>query len=445
MFDFLSSKFSTVFNWMSGKHRLSKANIETALEQVKDALLQADVPFSVVNDFLSELSATVIGQKVHEKLNPGNHFVKTVNEALVNFLGGGTAPGRDTFIPKEGIAFQYPSVIMVMGLQGSGKTTTIAKLAHRIKKKKPRRILLASVDFYRPAAVEQLEILSKQVGVDFYRSESTNPVEAARDILNHYKQNRYELLFLDTAGRLHVDAPMMEELQKISKIVSPKHSFIVLDSMTGQESLNVAKTFHESIGFDSAILTKMDSDTRGGAAFAFRYILKKPISFVGTGEKADDLELFIPKRIASRILGMGDVLSLIEKADESISKEKQESMSKRMMSGNLSLDDFAEQMSMMGKLGSLGKVMKYIPGMPSLSPEQLEQGELQMKQFKAILSSMTSKERLFPQILNGSRKQRIANGSGTNSTIINQLLQKFEQTKQFARMFKKMGNNRGRR
>lgn len=438
MFDFLSKKFSSVLNWMTGKHKLSEKNIDDALSQVREALLQADVPLDVVSDFLSQLSSEVVGQKVHEKLNPGNHFIKIVNEKLTSFLAGGT----DTYTPKTGLSFQYPSVVMVMGLQGSGKTTSIAKLAHMVNKtnkKKNRRILCASVDFYRPAAVEQLEILSKKVGVDFYKSSSTNPLEATREILSHYKNNSYELCFLDTAGRLHIDRAMMEELQSISTIACPKYKLLVLDSMTGQESLNVAKEFDAAIGFDSAILTKMDSDTRGGAAFAFRYALKKPISLVGCGEKIDDIEPFIPERIASRILGMGDVLSLIEKANEKIDEKKQESMANRMMSGKLTLDDFAEQMKMMSKLGSMGKIMKYIPGFNSVSPEMLEQGELQMKQFKAILSSMTPKEKFFPQILNGSRKERIANGSGTKVQIINQLLQKFEETKQFAKMFKKMG------
>lgn len=436
MFDFLSQKFSGIFKWMTGKSRLSEKNIEDALTQVKDSLLQADVPLHIINDFLAKVSEEVVGQKVHEKLNPGNHFIKIVNEKLLEFLGDNQGP--------EKVTFHVPSVVMVMGLQGSGKTTTVAKLAHWIKKEaqkrgKERRVLVASVDYYRPAAIEQLKILANHAKIDFFKAESNDPIQATKEIYNHFKQNRYELLILDTAGRLHVDEHLLEELKQINKIVSPKQSFLVLDAMTGQESLNVAKEFNNAIGFHSAILTKMDSETRGGAAFAFRYALQKSITFVGTGEKIDDLESFIPKRVASRILGMGDVMTLIEQAEEKIDQNAQETIAKRMMSGKFTLDDFASQLNMVGKLGSFQKISRFIPGAGNVSKEQIEQGEKEMKKFKAVLSSMTQKEKLFPQILNASRKERIARGSGTNVQIINQLLQKFEQSKQFVKMFKRMG------
>jgi len=436
VFDFLSEKFSGVLNWLTKKSKLSEKNISDALSQVKEALLQADVPLGVINDFLSQISQEFVGQKVHEKLNPGDQFIKIVNDKLVDFLGGESR--------QETISFQYPSTVMVMGLQGSGKTTTVAKIANWVQKEtskrgKQRRILVASVDFYRPAAIEQLKVLADQVGINFYKSPESKPIQAAQDILDHFKKNRYELLLLDTAGRLHIDQAMMKELQEIRKIINPKHSFLVLDAMTGQESLNVAKEFNQAAGFDTAILSKMDSDARGGAAFAFCYTLKKPIYFVGTGEKIDDFESFIPKRIASRILGMGDIMSLIERANEKVDQQKQESIAKRMMSGQFTLKDFADQMGMMGKVGSLQKIMKYMPGMNAPSQEQIEQGEREMRQFKAIISSMTPKERLLPQILGASRKKRIAHGSGTKVQNINQLLQKFEQSRQFVRMFKKMG------
>ncbi|MBU1007974.1 signal recognition particle protein [Candidatus Dependentiae bacterium] len=436
MFDFLSEKFSGILTWMKGKGTLSEKNIADALTQVKNALLQADVPLNVVTDFLTELSQEVSGQTVHKKLNPGDHFIKIVHARLVKFL--------DSTGGQEKVTFHYPSVVTVMGLQGSGKTTTIAKLAYWVtkeasKRNKKRRILLASIDFYRPAAVDQLEILANKIKIDFYRSNQTDVLEATKDIYTHFKTGRYELLILDTAGRLHVDDRMLEELKTVTKLVSPKHSFLVLDAMTGQESLNIAKKFDEVIGFNSAILTKMDSDTRGGAAFAFRYVLGKPIAFVGSGEKVDDLESFVPDRVATRILGMGDVLSLIEKAEEKIDQHQQETLTKRMMSGKFTLDDFAQQLGMVGKLGSLQKIAQYLPGMGSLSPDQLEQGQKEMALFKAILSSMTRKEKCCPQILDSSRKQRIAQGSGTNAQIINQLLQKFEQSKQFVKMFRKMG------
>jgi signal recognition particle subunit SRP54 len=334
-----------------------------------------------------------------------------------------------------------------MGLQGSGKTTTIAKLANWVmqqaqKRGKKRRILLASVDFYRPAAIDQLEILSKQIATDFYRAKNTSVVKAAKEIYDYFKANHYEILFLDTAGRLHIDPDMMKELVEINHALTPKHKILVLDAMTGQESLNVAKTFDTQVGFDTAILTKMDSDTRGGAAFAFKYAIKKPISFVGSGEKIDDLETFIPERMATRILGMGDILTLIEKANETIDTEDQETLTKKLVSGNFSLKDFADQLSMIDRLGSLQKITRYLPGMQNLPPELMEKGHGEIKKYKAIISSMTPKEQLIPKILDASRKKRISLGAGVNVQDINQLLQRFEQSKQFVKMFRNMGKFR---
>lgn len=436
MFNFLSKKFSNIFVNLTNKGRLTDENIKDAMQQVKTALIQADVPLQVINNFLFQIKEEIIGKKIQTKVNPGHYFVKIVHEKLRNFLGSKTT--------IEKISFQIPSIIMVMGLQGSGKTTTVAKIAHWVKKEaqkrnKKRRILLASVDFYRPAAIEQLEILAKQIGVSFYASPQNTPLDAAKDIYNYYKKNKYELLFLDTAGRLHIDNQMMEELKSIKNLINPKYSFLVLDAMTGQESLQVAKKFNNIINFNYAILTKMDSDTRGGAAFAFRYVLSKPISFTGIGEKIEDLEAFIPDRIATRILGMGDVLTLIEKANENINTKSQEDLAKRMIKGNFSLNDFSKQLNMVEKIGSLSKIARYLPGINQISNEQLNQSQLEMKQFRAVMSSMTTKERLFPQILNSSRKQRIAKGAGSTVQIINQLLQKFEQSRQFVKMFKKTG------
>jgi signal recognition particle subunit SRP54 len=332
---------------------------------------------------------------------------------------------------------------MVMGLQGSGKTTTIGKLASFIKKQaekrgKKRDILLASVDFYRPAALDQLEVLAQQVGVDFYRSPSTDPVEAARDIQREFKAKGYEHLLFDTAGRLHVDESMMDELQQVKKIIKPKYAFIVLDAMTGQESLQVAETFEKQIGFDYAILSKMDSDARGGAAFSFRYALKKPVLFMGTGEKIDNLELFRPERIAKRMLGMGDILTLIENAQEKIKQSEQDDIERSLRSGDITLDDFLKQLQMVAKLGSLSSIMKFIPGMSgaNVSQETMDQGDKEMKLFTSIIRSMTKKERLFPAVLDGSRKKRVAEGSGVTVEQVNKLLQKFEQSKHFVKMIK---------
>lgn len=434
MFDFLSKKFSGVLSWLNNKSRLTEKNIYDAVKQVQDALLEADVPYDLIQDFLNNVKQEVIGQKIQSSLRPGHKFVKIVYDKLLDFLGG-----KNALILNN---FQFPSIVMVMGLQGSGKTTTIAKLANYVlkqttKKGKPKKILLSSVDFYRPAAVEQLKILADQVGVDFYQSKLMDPVAAAKDIQNYFKKNGYHILFLDTAGRLHIDENMMQELVFINKSLNPKYKVLVLDAMTGQESLNVAKKFEKSLGFQFAILSKMDSDTRGGAAFAFRYALKKPISFVGSGEKIDDLESFVPERMASRILGMGDILTLIEKAEEKIDIKEQQNAAQKLMSGKFTLQDFADQMQMVSKVGSLQKIAKFLPGMGKVSPEALQKSQNEMKKFKAIISSMTKKEKILPQLLNASRKKRISAGSGVLVKDVNILLQKFEQSKQFAKMFKK--------
>ena len=439
MFDFLSKKFSGVFSRLTGRGRLTQENVKEALQKVKDALLEADVPQGLVDEFVEKISQDVIGQKVTDSLKPGEQFIKIVHQKLLQFLGGASS---------SDFSFQIPSTIMVMGLQGSGKTTTLAKFAHYVQKQgkkrnKTRRILLASVDFYRPAAVDQLEILAHQVGVDFYRATSSDPVKAAQEINAYAKQHSFELLFLDTAGRLHVDNQLLKELQDIDTSLGPKYKLLVLDAMTGQESLNVAKAFEQSVQFHSAVLTKMDSETRGGAAFAFRYALKKPILFVGTGEKVEDFEQFRPERMADRILGMGDVLSLIEKAEEKIKKEEQESVMQAFQRGKMTLEDFASQMDMVGRLGPLTKLMKYLPGMgnANVSPEMMEQGERDMKKFRAIISSMTRKERFYPKILNGSRKERIAKGAGVAVSDVNSLLKRFEQSQQFAKLFKRFGRS----
>jgi signal recognition particle subunit SRP54 len=437
MFDLLSQKFSNIFSKITGKGSLTESNISEAILKVRDALIEADVPYHLVEEFTESIKKEAVGQKVVTSLNPGEQFIKIVHQRLVYFLGG---TGDSNF------SFQIPSTIMVMGLQGSGKTTTLGKLANFVQKQakkrgKERRILLASVDFYRPAAVEQLEIISKQIGVGFYRAESSDPVRAAKEIEKYAKSNRYELLLLDTAGRLHVDNDMLHELKEIDSSLMPKYKILVLDSMTGQESLNVAKAFDQTVSFNWGILSKMDSDTRGGAAFAFRYALKKPIMFMGIGEKSEDLEPFRPARAADRILGMGDVLSLIEKAEEKIKKHEQEQLYKSFSSGKMNLQDFANQMDMVGRLGSLSKIMKYIPGASgmNISPEMIQRGEKEVKAFKAIISSMTAKERYCPHIIDGSRKKRIATGAGVRVEDVNNLLQRFEQSKQYAKLFKRFG------
>lgn len=437
MFDFLSNKFSSLFNTLTGQNKLSEKNIDETLTQIKESLLEADVPYKLIEQFIDSIKADVLGQKVVGSLKPGEQFLKVVHERLLQFLGG-----KET----ASFEFQLPSVVMVMGLQGSGKTTSVAKMAHLVQKQaqergKTRKILLASVDFYRPAAIDQLEVLSKQIGATFYRSGQTDPVKAATDIYGHFQKERFDLLFLDTAGRLHIDSTMLQELREIDALVKPRHKLLVLDAMTGQESLTVAQAFDQGVGFQSAILSKMDSDTRGGAAFSFRFALGKPIIYVGVGEKIDDLETFHPDRMAGRILGMGDLQSLAEKASSKIKESDQERLYNSMMQGKMTLQDFADQLGMMNKLGSLSQLTKYLPGMGglNLSPEMIEKGEVELKKFKAIISSMTQKERMQPRILDGSRKLRIAKGAGVLVADVNILLARFEQTQQFVKMFKGSG------
>ena len=438
MFDFLTNKFSTIFSKITGKGTLTESDVSEVLAKVKDALIEADVPLSLVETFCADIKNEVMGQKVLASLKPAEHLIKVVHDRLKAFLGGQDA------VP---FTFQLPSVVMVLGLQGSGKTTSIAKMAYLISseakaKGKERRILLASVDFYRPAAIDQLEILAKQIpGATFYRATSTDPVQAAKEIHAYYQKELFELLFLDTAGRLHRDEQMIAEVQMIDKQLKPKYKFLVLDAMTGQESLAVAQSFNQSVGFDSAVLTKLDSDARAGAAFAFRYALKKPIVFVGSGEKVTDLERLYPERLAGRILGMGDMVTLVEKANEKIKQSEQESVEKSFAKGHMTLEDFANQMKMMQKLGSLSQIVKYMPGAgnPALSPEMIQKGEVELKKFGAIISSMTPKERVLPRILDASRKKRVAQGAGVVVADINLLLERFEQSQQYVKLLKKFG------
>jgi signal recognition particle subunit SRP54 len=439
MFDFLSSKFSSIFSVLKREKHFTESDVEKLMSEVHDALIEADVPYDVAMAFVAEVKRDVVGKKIAGSLRPDEQFMKIVHDKVVNFLGG--ASNQETVF-----AFQIPSTIMVMGLQGSGKTTTVSKLAAYVKDQgkkrgKERRILLASVDFYRPAAIDQLEILAKTVGVDFYRAQATDPVVATREIKDYALKNSYEILMVDTAGRLHVDQAMVAELKKVDAELKPKYKFMVLDAMTGQESLSVAKTFNEEVGFVGAVVTKMDSAARGGGAFAFRYVLQKPILFVGTGEHVNDFELFRPERVASRILDMGDILTLVERAHEKIEQDQQQKMSQAFESGNLTLQDFADQLAMVSKLGSLSSLMKYMPGIGSLSlsPETVEKGEVELKRFKTIIASMTPNERLVPAVLNKSRKQRVAKGAGVTVNDVDMLLTKFEQSKQFVKLFKKIG------
>lgn len=437
MFDFLSQQFSSIFSRITGKGQLTEHTIAEIIAKSKETLLEADVPYALVDTFLDSVNREISNKKIFASLKPNELFIKIFHDKLKEFLGGDDS---------KLFSFKGPAVVMVMGLQGSGKTTSIAKMAywarkHAQKNGKGCKVLVSSVDFYRPAAVEQLRQLAQQIDVSFYHSSYTEPIRAAEDSTEYFRKNKFDLFFLDTAGRLHIDNTMIQELRDIDGSINPGYKFLILDAMTGQESLHVAQAFDQVVGFNGALLTKMDSETRGGAAFAFRYAIKKPIYFVGTGEKIDELEFFYPDRVAGRILGMGDVHSLIEKAEEKIKKSDQEAFYKSYKKNTLTLDDFAKQMAMVNKIGSLRSLVKYIPGLNSttISDEMIEQGESEMKKFNAIISSMTPKERMFTKILDGSRKKRIARGAGVHVSDVNMLLQRFEQSLQYVKLFKKMG------
>ncbi|AXK60488.1 signal recognition particle protein [Candidatus Chromulinivorax destructor] len=436
MFEFLSKSFSSIFSSLTGYGKLTEKNIDESIQKIKDSLLESDVPYELSHEFIADIKKEVIGQKIVSSLRPGEQFVKVVYDKLLAFLGGEYL--------QESFTFQIPSTIMMIGLQGSGKTTSIGKLAVFIsnqakKRGKTRKILCASVDFYRPAAIDQLEILAQQAGIDFYRAVATDPIKASQEIVNYSKQHGYEILLFDTAGRLHVDEQMMTELDEIQKVIKPKYKFLVVDAMIGQESLSVAQSFQDRIKFDYAILSKMDSDARAGVAFSFRYALKKPVLFMGTGEKIDNLEIFRPERIAKRMLGMGDILTLVENAEEKIEKDEKYSLESSFRSGHMTLEDFSKQLSMANRLGSISSMIKYLPGMANLniSSAQIEQSEKEMKKFRAIIGSMTKKEKLYPKILDNSRKQRVAKGAGVSIADVAQLLQRFEQSQQFVKLLKK--------
>lgn len=435
MFDFLTKKFSSLFSSVSTKKQLDAATIQEALHQVEEALLSADVPYDVVQTFITSMQTTLAQQKPIAALKPSEQLLKVVYDAMVSFLGG---KNKETFLP------QAPAMVMVLGLQGSGKTTTLAKIAHYLKDKGTYRILMASVDYYRPAAIDQLALLAQKAQVDFYKAMSPQPVDAAVEIKEYARKNNYNFVLLDTAGRLHVDIAMLDELRAITAKIQPTQKLLVLDAMTGQESLTVARAFEQAVGFDGAILSKADSDARGGAAFSFRYALQKPILFIGTGEKIEDLDLFHPERAASRMLGMGDIQTLIEQANQKIKEHEQRQMYASWEKADLTLNDFAQQMDMIRRLGSLSSVMKFIPGMGgmNISPDQLEKGQKEMGQFRAIINSMTPKERIYPRILNDARKRRIAKGAGVSVAEIDKLLARFVNMQQYAKLIKKSGGLR---
>ncbi|MBO5174424.1 MAG: signal recognition particle protein [Eubacterium sp.] len=425
-FDSLSEKLQNVFKGLRSKGRLTEADVKTALKEVKMALLEADVNFKVVKNFVKAVQEKATGEDVLNSLTPGQTVIKYVNEELVSMMGGTTT--EISLLPGNEI-----TVIMMCGLQGAGKTTTVAKLAAKFREK-GKKPLLAACDIYRPAAIEQLQTNGEKVGVPvFSMGTGHNPVDIAKAAVEHAKANQYNLVFLDTAGRLHIDEELMNELKNIKAEVDVHQTILTVDSMTGQDAVNVASTFDEALNIDGVILTKLDGDTRGGAALSIRAVTGKPIFYVGMGEKLSDLEQFYPDRMASRILGMGDVMTLIEKAEAQIDEEKAAELGKKFKNNELDFNDFLEQMQQMKKMGGLTSILSMLPGMGL--PADLDIDDDALKGTEAIIYSMTKEERTKPSIINPSRKRRIAAGAGVDISEVNRLIKQFEQSK---KMMKQM-------
>lgn len=421
-FESLADKLQNVFKNLRGKGRLSEADVKAALKEVKMALLEADVSFKVVKQFINAVQTRAVGEDVLESLTPGQMVIKIVNEELVRLMGSET-----TEIALK--ASNEITVIMMVGLQGAGKTTTTAKLAGKFKAK-GRKPLLAACDIYRPAAIKQLEINGEKQGVPvFSMGDKNKPVNIAKAAVEHAAKNGMNVVILDTAGRLHIDEEMMNELVEIKENLDVFQTVLVVDAMTGQDAVNVSSMFQEKIGIDGVILTKLDGDTRGGAALSIRSVTGKPILYVGMGEKLSDLEQFYPDRMASRILGMGDILSLIEKAEAEVDKEKAKELSQKLRKAEFDYNDFLDQMHQIKKMGGMASIMSMMPGMGQMGNLDLDENEKSMARIEAIILSMTPAERANPALMNLSRKHRIARGSGVDISEVNRLVKQFDQMK----------------
>ncbi len=434
MFDNLTQRLSRTMQQLRGKGRLTDESIQDALREVRIALLEADVALPVVKSFIGEVRERARGAEVTKSLTPGQTLIKIVNDELVRVIGGSNQ-ALDLNAPA-------PVVILISGLQGSGKTTTTAKLAKLLKEEHKKKVATVSCDTYRPAAIKQLETLSAQVGAEFIASDaSQDAVDIARHALDAARRQFADVLLVDTAGRLHVDDDMMIEIKRIHQAVNPHETLFVVDSMSGQDAANSARAFNDALDLTGVVLTKTDGDARGGAALSVRHITGKPIKFIGTGEKTDALTPFYPDRIASRILGMGDVLSLVEEVQRTVDQEKAEKLAKRLKRGRgFTLDDFREQLEQMNNMGGLGNLVDKLPGMANL-PDQLRQqvDDMQTRRMIAIVNSMTPQERSFPDVIRGSRKRRIAAGSGTNIQEVNRMLKQFNQMQKMMKKFGKGG------
>ena len=425
MLENLGNRFQDIFKKIRGHGRLSESNIKDALREVKMSLLEADVNYKVVKDFTNKISEKAIGTEVIRGINPAQQFIKLVNDELVELLGGTSS--------KLTKGLRNPTIIMLAGLQGAGKTTFAAKLAKFLKKQN-EKLLLVGVDVYRPAAIKQLQVLGQQIGVDVYSEEDTKDVVGiATRAIEKAKGINATYMIVDTAGRLHIDETLMEELKELKKAIKPQEILLVVDAMIGQDAVNLAESFNNALSVDGVILTKLDGDTRGGAALSIKAVVGKPIKFIGVGEKLNDIEIFHPDRLVSRILGMGDVVSLVEKAQEVIDENEAKSLEEKIKSQKFDLNDFLKQLQTIKRLGSLGGILKLIPGIPKI--DDLAPAEKEMKKVEAIIQSMTKEERKKPDILKASRKIRIAKGSGTDVSDVNKLLKQFEQMKSMMKMF----------
>ena len=436
-FEGLSSKLQNIFRKLGGKGKLTEKEVKEAMREIKLALLEADVNFSVVKSFINTVSARAVGSDVLQSLTPSQQIIKIVNEELTQLIGGSVV--KVEFGPRK------PSVFLLAGLQGAGKTTMAGKLAAYLAKTQGKKPLLVACDIYRPAAITQLQVVGEKVNVPVFERGTQDPVKTAKEAIEYASRNFYDLVIIDTAGRLHIDENMMDEIAAIRDAVQPAEILLTIDAMTGQDAVNVAKAFNEKLELTGVIVTKLDGDTRGGAALSVKAVTGKPIKFSGTGEKLTDIEPFHPDRMASRILGMGDMLTLIEKAQSAFDEKKAVELEAKLRNDEFTLEDFLDQFEQMKSMGSMQDIMGMIPGMDASKLGNIEIDEKQVARTQAIIKSMTPKERRKPDILNASRRRRIARGSGTTIQEVNRLINQFEATRKMMRQFTGKGKKGGKK
>ena len=431
-FELLGDKLQAIVKKVKGQSKLTEQNMEEMIKEIRISLLEADVNYKVVKEFTNNVKEQAIGQNVLSTLSPGQMILKIIKDELVKLLGE----------ENDALNISGLTSIMMVGLQGSGKTTTSAKIANLLRKKQNKRPLLIGLDVYRPAAIDQLITLGKSINVDvFYDKETKDVVDIATRALAYAREKGYDLLIFDTAGRLHIDEQLMQELKDVSVAIKPREVLLVVDAMSGQDSVNVAKEFNEKLRITGLVMSKLDGDARGGAALSIKHLTGIPIKFSGVGEKIEDLEIFYPERMAERILGMGDVLTLIEKAEEAIDEKEAKKTVNKMMNGTFTLDDMLIQMEQINKLGSMKGIIKFIPGMPKVTDEQMEQANDQLKKTKAVICSMTKEERIHPEILKANRKIRIAKGCGLQASDVNRVINQHEKMKEMMKQMKGLMKN----